>query len=52
MYGAGIVFLAYCYLFQVHPGWFNSLVKKAQKKNWISGSTVGLSAKSQQQNYL
>jgi hypothetical protein len=40
MYGAGIAFLAHCYLFQIHPGWFNSLMGMAQRRNWIKSSSV------------
>lgn len=42
MYGAGIAFLAHCYLFQIHPGWFNFLMKMAQRRNWIESSSVCL----------
>uniref|UniRef100_A0A183C172 Otopetrin-2 n=1 Tax=Globodera pallida TaxID=36090 RepID=A0A183C172_GLOPA len=40
MYGAGIVFLMYCYLFKVHPNWISRLVKFARKKEIIRKSAV------------
>lgn len=40
MYGAGIIFLVYCYLFKVYPSWFNSLIKFADKHQWINGVSV------------
>lgn len=40
MYGAGIIFLAYCYLFKVYPTWFNSLIKFAAKHRWINEVSV------------
>lgn len=43
MYGAGIVFLVYCYLFKVHPSWFNFLLSFANKRRWIHGISVGIS---------
>ncbi|KAI1730607.1 otopetrin domain-containing protein [Ditylenchus destructor] len=39
MYGAGVVFLVYCYLFKVHPSWFNWLLKSATKRRWISATS-------------
>ncbi|CAD5229522.1 unnamed protein product [Bursaphelenchus okinawaensis] len=39
MYGAGITFLLYCYLFQMHPAWLNNLMKMAERRKWIQGGT-------------
>ncbi|CAD5234283.1 unnamed protein product [Bursaphelenchus xylophilus] len=35
MYGTGITFLLYCYLFQMHPAWLNGLIKWLERKKWI-----------------
>ncbi|KAH7696605.1 Protein OTPL-8 [Aphelenchoides avenae] len=39
MYGAGLVFLCYCYLFKVHPSWFNELLNFAYKKKLCKSAT-------------
>uniref|UniRef100_A0A7E4VH64 Otopetrin-2 n=1 Tax=Panagrellus redivivus TaxID=6233 RepID=A0A7E4VH64_PANRE len=36
MYGVGITFLIYFYLFVIHPAWYNRLVKLAAVKGWIN----------------
>jgi len=37
-YGAGIVFLAYFYLFKVHTSWFNVLLMAAYKRRLIKNN--------------
>uniref|UniRef100_A0AC34Q3E8 ATP synthase F0 subunit 8 n=1 Tax=Panagrolaimus sp. JU765 TaxID=591449 RepID=A0AC34Q3E8_9BILA len=38
MYGIGIVFLLYFYLFLLHPSWYNFILNKCQKKKWFKDS--------------
>jgi hypothetical protein len=35
MYGAGLLFFSYCYLFQIYPEWLNALIRVAQRKDII-----------------
>uniref|UniRef100_A0A914YD47 Uncharacterized protein n=1 Tax=Panagrolaimus superbus TaxID=310955 RepID=A0A914YD47_9BILA len=35
MYGLGLLFLFYCYLFMIHPGWYNWLLEYLFYLGWI-----------------
>uniref|UniRef100_A0A0N5C360 Lipase_3 domain-containing protein n=1 Tax=Strongyloides papillosus TaxID=174720 RepID=A0A0N5C360_STREA len=39
MYGLGILFLVYCYLFIIYPGWYNKILQVFLRKNIISEMT-------------
>uniref|UniRef100_A0A0K0E8F7 Lipase_3 domain-containing protein n=1 Tax=Strongyloides stercoralis TaxID=6248 RepID=A0A0K0E8F7_STRER len=39
MYGFGIIFLVYCYLFIIYPTWYNKLLQIFLRKNIISERT-------------
>ncbi|KAE9552587.1 hypothetical protein FO519_004204 [Halicephalobus sp. NKZ332] len=35
MYGVGLAFLLYCYLFMIHPTWYNMLLRFGHDKGWL-----------------
>uniref|UniRef100_A0AC34RCB5 Uncharacterized protein n=1 Tax=Panagrolaimus sp. JU765 TaxID=591449 RepID=A0AC34RCB5_9BILA len=40
MYGTGILFLIYCYLFMIHPQWYNLLITYCNSRGWLNDSKV------------
>uniref|UniRef100_A0AC34QFE9 Uncharacterized protein n=2 Tax=Panagrolaimus sp. JU765 TaxID=591449 RepID=A0AC34QFE9_9BILA len=38
MYGTGILFLIYCYLFMIHPQWYNLLITYCNSRGWLNDS--------------